>query len=336
MSTKEILRGSIAKTKNHFWIYIAACAICFVVSGFADGSAEIFSALNRMLYALRSGSFSYSSMTDINSDFWAIMTAGGGVFRTIGSFGFLISIFIVNPLTVGLCGMFVSEEPSINSLFDIFKKDYMQVVKTTFVSNLLLTLITAIIATMYLTGCLVTVGLFAVAAENAESVLFPAIAATAAGVVMMAVYLVVTAYITYNFMMINYILAENPKCGFSESYAMSRRMVKNKKMKIFLVDLSISVWAVAAICVPAALIIAGIAINIAGGSGISCIILGMFLIIPSVLINVFVSVFENAAHAEIYKALKPKDEYKNKAEFISGEYRSFEEEDSVSYLKKEE
>ena len=37
MNRKEILKDSFSKAKLNFWVYLAAVAICFIITGLSDG-----------------------------------------------------------------------------------------------------------------------------------------------------------------------------------------------------------------------------------------------------------------------------------------------------------
>lgn len=332
MNRKEILKDSFSKAKLNFWVYLAAVAICFIITGLSDGVFESFGSLNRILLALRSGSFSYNALLDYNSEFWNVMTSNRGFLANFGWTGFLISIFIANPLAVGLCKMFTRDEPLFSSLTDVFKNNYLQLVKTTFVYNLLFGIIVSAISIIYVLANMFTVGIIGIAAGNTDAVVVPTILMIAVSLAFLVIYCVFTISITYNFSMINYILADNPEIDFSECYSISKQMVKGKKKKIFSVDVSVSVWSVIAVLVPTVLIVTGLTMQIMELGGISCIILGIFLIVPAICVCVFVSVFKNAVWARMYKELKPKNGEKIT---VSG-YENPEEEEDISYIKKEE
>ncbi len=332
INRKEILKESFGKTKSYFWIYLAAMLIFSIVSGIGDGVIDSFNSLNRFLISMRSGLFSYENIMDRSSEFWTVMRTGGGFLQNIGIVGLLITIFAANPLEVGLSKLFMSDKPDFSLLTDGFKKNYGQLVKTTFVINLLLTLIVTALTTVYMVAVFAGLGVIMLAFGDMNSGIIPAVTVLVYSLILMAAYLFFVINISYNFAMTTYILADNPECSFTECYAKSRNMVKGRKKKIFAVDLTFCIFTFAAVLFPVVLLTVGAIMMLEGIGGMSCMILGMFLIIPAVLISLFVSVFRKSAWAEIYKALKSND---NETFGIAGEYKPPVEENDISYVKKE-
>ena len=61
-------------------------------------------------------------------------------------------------------------------------------------------------------------------------------------------------------------------------------------------------------------------------------ILGIFLIIPALLLNIFVSVFKNAVWAKIYKKLNNKEKPEER---VISSYEPPKEEEDISYIREE-
>ena len=330
MNRKEILRDSFKKTKQFFWIYLAAVAILFIASGISDGIFGSFDSLNRFLLSMRSGIFTYENIMDTNSEVWSVMTAKRGLLSNSGIVGFLAALFVANPLSVGISRLFLQDRPDLSAMSSVFKSNYWQLVKVTFVYNFLLSIIFTAISAVYMVAAYLGIGMLALSAEQLS--ILTALGVIVYELIVLALYIVWIINIKYNFSMIPYILAEEPECSFTECYSRSRMMVRSKKKKLFSIDFCVSVWAWIAVIIPTALVCLGTIMWLEGIGGMSCMILGIFLIIPALLINIFVSVFKNAVWAKIYTKLNNKE--KPEERFFSS-YEPPKEEEDISYIREE-
>ncbi len=186
-------KGKAAMKANYGWVL----AVSFILS-FISGAGGAFSGSGGAKNF--KDSFEY---TDISPEaVIAIAVAVIGVLVIAMVFGFLIDIFLLNPLLVGCQNFFVrnTEKPAgLSDLMRSFKPDYKNNVFTMFLNDLFLFL-------WYM--------LF----------FFP-------GVVK-----------TYSYRLVPYILADNPEMKGTEAITLSRKLMNGHKWKAFCFDLSFIGW----------------------------------------------------------------------------------------------
>lgn len=142
------------------------------------------------------------SHDDITNGLTAMLMAIGGVILAFMIIASLITIFIINPLFVGLNGFFMVNEREKAKFGEIkrgFSPRWMHVVGTMLLQEIFL--------------CLWSM-LF----------LIPAIIKT------------------YSYRMVPYILADNPEMRATETITLSRKMMKGNKWRAFVLDLSFIGW----------------------------------------------------------------------------------------------
>jgi len=308
--TREILKAAHKDVKKHFWMYLAVVLLFGVISGFVDGAGQMFANISNLIASLRTNMLgNYSLAPDMLLGTTAV--AGG-----LGFFGVVISIFLINPLEVGLSKFFLEgtkDKPKWETLFSIFSNRYINVVGVMLLKNLLLGALTFAISFAFLFLIMICASVIAVVFEylyipvmavRITVAAFCSVVALAAFVV----YIALLVNISYNFSMINYIVSENTEMSFSECYNLSKQIVKGNKFKIFKVDFVYSFIVMLAIFVPCFLIISGALIAEYDNFGIALLLAGLLAIIPVLFLNLFVSLFQKSAWANMYLRLKKPEE----------------------------
>lgn len=322
MNKKEILIGARQDVRKNFWIYLAVVIIFSIVSGIGDGVFNMFGNLNRFVAAIRSGMLTHQQLASPDSELWSVLLEKQGVlFSGVGIFGLLISLFVVNPLSVGINKVFlrgINGRPKIETITEPFREKYLNIVVTLFLSNLLLEIILFAVALLYTVVMGIMAGIIIVS-DN----LMPAL--MIAGIIISCILFIVcticyiawTVSISYNFLMIGYILTEHPEYSFSEAYNLNKKMVYHKKWEIFKIDFHYSVWMMLSIMIPVGFLIAGLIKMSLSAGGTLYIVLGILLIIPVVFINLFISLFRESAWAHIYSKLKVEESVENNENILS-------------------
>lgn len=146
----------------------------------------------------------------------------------IGSiFTLAYNIFIVNPLAVGARNFFSNSLESRGRLKDIisvFKKGYINSVKIMLIMDIKIILWALLLAVPVTLGAIVPV-------VGQLIMLF--------GVIAMTVVLMIKMY---DYMMIPYILCDNPDISTDAAFAESRRLMDGEKWKTFVLELSFIGW----------------------------------------------------------------------------------------------
>ena len=189
-----------------------------------------------LLQSIISGIFSVNidvSGLNINTPTFAVFGA------VLVIFSFFISVFLKSPLRVAICRfMLVNSENSgvsYNSLWDIFKDEYIKVVKATFMKNLLLG-IYEVIWTIGMVG------------------IFLAILAVNHSFGILSVFLFVISFVLfiggmvlyvnrfYSYYMVDYLLSENPDMGWKDAINASKSMMSGVKFETFILEISFLGW----------------------------------------------------------------------------------------------
>ncbi len=165
--------------KRNYWTCVAACLIYTIIYGVI------------MTYS----SSQSVSMEDVNE--------AAKVSVMVSPLIYPISIFVINPLLVGLAGFFTNNlfhDADLKEIFSAFTGgEYVNIMGAMLITNLI-------------------TGLFTLA-------------------------LIVPGIIkSYEYRLVPYILAENPSMKGSEARAISSRAMQGNKMNVFLLDLSFIGW----------------------------------------------------------------------------------------------
>lgn len=237
---------------NSYWMCFAACAIIFVISGVASG---IFGSFN--IYTGLMGETAYISpvatiLIGVISIMFALMSVA-------------VSIFLLMPLQVGLNRFFVRNaetgETKLEHLFFVFKSNYLNVVKVTFMKMLFIFLWGLIAIGVVILLAIIGGALFA----GMDMVSYGytrggvSYAYTYRGgrdflesVLMVAdILFAIVAYIaallpalvkSYEYYMVEYILCETPDTDWRDALAQSKEMMKGNKWATFVLELSFLGW----------------------------------------------------------------------------------------------
>lgn len=169
---------------------------------------------------------------------------------------FLIKIFLANPIEVGcqrfFCVGLYQNDPNLNEVGTGFKRNYKNVIKTMFFRDLFLTLwlmLALVIAWVVILG--ITVGMvYFLENSNINGVL----AAVLSIFLFIMIYAIVIVaelpYLIkyYEYMMIPYILADNPDMPRKQVFALTEQMMKGDKWNLFVLQLSFIGWDLLSVC----------------------------------------------------------------------------------------
>lgn len=304
MNNKELYKKVRENVKVNFWIYLVAALIFFLLSAAVSNGFGVFSDIGKIIYAIRNGNFNYQQLSNPESQLWAYLAAGGEVAASsaAGIIVTALSFFLVNPLGVGVKSVFISgvdERPAISKLSEPLKKSYLNIVITMLLSNLVLEAIIVAIAVVYMVAMAMAGTFISGIGTNQGTVLF-----SVAAVILTVLYLIFAVRATYSFSMIGYILAEHPGYRLSQVLYYSRKMVHKKKWQIFKVDFHYLKWSALSVIIPMVIFGLGMMKMSLATGGMLYIILSIFMIIPVLCINLFISIFKDSAWAHMYKELK--------------------------------
>jgi len=191
MWTRAMLKTNAraALTKNYVNVVIASLIFAFISGAFSTSSAG-----NRGASSFAAG--------NISKEFIAFLTMLLGIFIILGVIWILLSIFVFNPLNVGVQKFFIENHysnPRLSSLLWAFKTSYANIVKTMFLMHVYLFL---------------------------WSLLF-AIPGIIKG---------------YAYRLVPFILADNPDMDPDDAITLSREMMNGQKFDAFVLDLSFILW----------------------------------------------------------------------------------------------
>ena len=191
MWTRAMLKTNAraALKKNYVNVVIASLIFAFISGAFGSSSAG-----NRGASSFTAG--------NLSKDFISFLTMILGIIIIIGIIGILLTIFVFNPLKVGVQKFFIENHYSnsgLSSLLWAFKTNYSNTVKTMFLMQVYLFL---------------------------WSLLF-AIPGIIKG---------------YSYRLVPYILADNPDMNSDDAITLSREMMNGQKFEVFVLDLSFFLW----------------------------------------------------------------------------------------------
>jgi len=191
MWTRAMLKTNAraALKKNYVNIVIVSLIFAFISGAFGSSSAG-----NRGVSSLNAG--------DLSKELIAFLTMLLGIIIILGIIWLLLTIFIFNPLKVGVQKFFIENHytnPGFNTLFWAFKTNYSNTVKTMFLMQVYLFLWSLLFA-------------------------IPGIIKS------------------YSYRLVPYILADNPDMGPHDAITLSREMMNGQKFEVFVLDLSFFLW----------------------------------------------------------------------------------------------
>lgn len=200
----EIKSRAKEALKKYYWYAVLMCFIAGILGG--GGSSSFSTSFRTGAQDYSSGQYGYGySAQTIPSRLLGILMVMGVIFLIIWIFALVFSIFVGNPVQVGLKRyMLESREiggsAGIAKLFWVFSSGhYLNIVKIMFLKGLYTTLW----------------GLLFVIPGIIKS---------------------------YEYSMIPYLLAENPEMDSQEAFRISREMTMNEKASIWVLDLSFLGW----------------------------------------------------------------------------------------------
>lgn len=191
MWTRAMLKTNAraALKKNYVNVVIASLIFAFISGAFGSSSAG-----NRGASSFTAG--------NLSKDFISFLTMILGIIIIIGIIGILLTIFVFNPLKVGVQKFFIENHYSnsgLSSLLWAFKTNYSNTVKTMFLMQVYLFLWSLLFA-------------------------IPGIIKS------------------YSYRLVPYILADNPDMNSDDAITLSRDMMNGQKFEVFVLDLSFFLW----------------------------------------------------------------------------------------------
>ena len=191
MWTRAMLKTNAraALKKNYVNVVIASLIFSFISGAFGSSSAG-----NRGASSFTAG--------NLSKDFISFLTMILGIIIIIGIIGILLTIFVFNPLKVGVQKFFIENHYSnsgLSSLLWAFKTNYSNTVKTMFLMQVYLFLWSLLFA-------------------------IPGIIKS------------------YSYRLVPYILADNPDMNSDDAITLSREMMNGQKFEVFVLDLSFFLW----------------------------------------------------------------------------------------------
>ena len=191
MWTRAMLKtkARAALKKNYVNVVIASLIFAFISGAFGSSSAG-----NRGASSFTAG--------NLSKDFISFLTMILGIIIIIGIIGILLTIFVFNPLKVGVQKFFIENHYSnsgLSSLLWAFKTNYSSTVKTMFLMQVYLFLWSLLFA-------------------------IPGIIKS------------------YSYRLVPYILADNPDMNSDDAITLSREMMNGQKFEVFVLDLSFFLW----------------------------------------------------------------------------------------------
>ena len=191
MWTRAMLKTNAraALKKNYVNVVIASLIFAFISGAFGSSSAG-----NRGVSSLNAG--------DLSRELIAFLTMLLGIIIILGIIWLLLTIFIFNPLKVGVQKFFIENHytnPGLSTLFWAFKTNYSNTVKTMFLMQVYLILWSLLFA-------------------------IPGIIKS------------------YSYRLVPYILADNPDMNSDDAITLSREMMNGQKFEVFVLDLSFFLW----------------------------------------------------------------------------------------------
>ena len=191
MWTRAMLKTNarVALKKNYVNVVVVSLIFAFISGAFSASFAG-----NSSTSFLTSGNFS--------NELISIITMLLGFAIIIWVIEMLLTIFVFNPLSVGVQKFFIENHysnPKVGSIFWAFKTNYSNTVKTMFLMQVYLFLWSLLFA-------------------------IPGIIKS------------------YSYRLVPYILADNPDMNSDDAITLSREMMNGQKFEVFVLDLSFFLW----------------------------------------------------------------------------------------------
>ena len=202
---RELKTNAKAILKRNYWMAVVVSLIMTAAAGIVGTIAGMFSSV------FSSVGISFTTLIENTEDPYAYSEPDlGGVLLSlivviiiIAAISFLVSLFILNPLQVGVNYWFLknrTENPDIEEIGKGFKDNYFQTVLTLFMRSLFIALWSLLL-------------------------IVPGIVKS------------------YEYRMVPFIVAENPDLTWREALARSKEMMYGQKWKTFVLDLTLIGWA---------------------------------------------------------------------------------------------
>lgn len=206
-----------------------------------------------------SGSSSSSSSSDVNmgnmteEDIIALLIIVAVIFAIVGIvwiFAMLVKAFAFNPLQVGcqsyFCKGLTEADPQLNELGRGFKPNYKNVALTMFFKDLYLWLWSLIGVIPAVAGAIGLVFVI-VELESAEGFL---LFLGYVFIYLMVVWALEIPWIikTYQYMLVPYILADNPNMPRKQVFDLTKQMMMGNKWRAFVLNLSFIGWYLLCFC----------------------------------------------------------------------------------------
>lgn len=322
IKTKEILKKSYQNVKKNFWIYLAVVLISEAIAGMFDGSSQIFTQIGAYLNYL---SIENTGLIN-NNDIFVAGNSGAGMITSIVSLAAMI--FLLNPLEIGVNKFFLegvcTKNPDIQIVISPFKSSYLDVVKTTFINTVLSDAVIFVVTFAYVL-CAGAAALLMTMQSVAMIVLSVALI-----VVLTIVYCMATMMLLYNFKIVKYIIGNGSNFKFTVAYGLSKAMLKGKRFDVFKVDIIYGMITVLPLIAIFAMLISGFVIE----ELMIFTIIGCVALVPYIILALFVSLFRNAAFANIYENLK-RDMVKSTTVEIDSNYEPPKNSKPISYANED-
>jgi uncharacterized membrane protein len=232
------MKGKAAFTAN-YWYCVLVALILSIVNSIMQFNSSTTSIRNSFSSMTQSAGQNYSNYSDAFNSILKQYQASGFTMAalSLSSLAILATIFLINVLFVGGCRFFVDNRVGQGTLEKLGIG-----FKDGAYGNVVLTMFLKDLFTVLWTLLFIIPGIIK----------------------------------SYEYRMIPYILAENPKMTHKEAFAISKKMMMGNKLDTFVLDLSFLGWVIL--------------------SGLTCGILGIF----------FVNPYYEATIAELYSALVQK------------------------------
>ncbi len=245
---KQALNRSYWKSVLVAWILASVLSMTTYSSSISSNVSSAFSELD------------YDNMNEeaaMTMAIVALVVLGIGMLFSLGSF--LIKIFLINPLTVGcqryFCVGLYQNNPNLNEMGVGFKKNYKNVIKTLFIKDLFLylwLLLSTLIALIFVLLSVFGIAFLFVEIMGEGPFTF-GMGVAIVGCVFIVVILMNVCqfpyYIKYyEYLLVPYILADNPDMPRKQAFALSKQMMMGDKWNAFVLQLSFIGWYLLSFC----------------------------------------------------------------------------------------
>lgn len=199
---RDLKINAKASLKQNYWKAVVASLLLMISAG-SGAAASAGSTREEVDATLNEMAVEFDTET-LLTVMVVILTACA----VIGLISTLVSIFVMNPLQIGVRKMFVNCKDNSVEFGDAafgFKNSYLNIVKIKFLKGLFISL-------------------------------------------WLCLFIIPGFIKAYEYCMIDYIIAENPGMSSKEAFAKSKKMMTGNKWKAFVLDLSFLGWHLLAAC----------------------------------------------------------------------------------------